>query len=202
MDTSFENVQAEARKLYRGWSSRPTSPHPDVLRSKLFAALLPNLVDATTPCKNCGAIPLFYHEGICPCSQPGWKGWEEEMMDGLLISEKHLWVRPDGGEMVIGITDYAQEEMGELVFVELPEVEAAISATDPFGTLESAKTVQDLIAPISGTVLKINEAAVKDPSVINDDPYHEGWLIRVQPDEDVDLSVLMDPKSYVYRESD
>lgn len=115
----------------------------------------------------------------------------------LKFHEGHTWVRQEGQELVIGVTDYAQEQLGDVVFIELPEVGAAIEADDPFGSIESPKAVEDLIAPVSGEVVRRNDEVVDSPETVNDDPYGEGWLIVVKMTDDTDLDALMSRDEYL-----
>lgn len=117
--------------------------------------------------------------------------------EDLKVHEGHSWVRQEGDEYVIGVTDYAQEQLGDLVFVELPEVGTSIEADEVFGSIESPKAVEDLIAPISGEVTRRNDDVVENPEVINDDPYGEGWLIAVKADSELDLDNLMSMDEYM-----
>jgi glycine cleavage system H protein len=118
-------------------------------------------------------------------------------MDDLRFDEGHAWVREEGEELVIGISDYAQDELGEIIFVELPEVGTQITRGEPFGSIESAKAVEDLIAPVSGTVTRRNDEVIDEPKTINDDPYGEGWLIAVKPAEPYDPSELLTYEQYL-----
>ena len=109
----------------------------------------------------------------------------------LSYSPDHLWVRDeDNGEVAVGITDYAQDQLGKVVYVDLPEVGDEISAGDEMGAIESAKSVSDLIAPVSGEVLEVNDALADDPTVINDDPYGGGWLARVKLDNGLPEEIM------------
>jgi glycine cleavage system H protein len=117
--------------------------------------------------------------------------------EDLKFHEGHCWVRQDGDEWVVGVSDYAQEQLGDLVFIELPEVGATIEADEPYGTIESPKAVEDLIAPVSGVVTRRNDEVVDNPEVVNDDAYGEGWLIAVKLDEANDLGELMSRDEYL-----
>ena len=117
--------------------------------------------------------------------------------EDIRLHEGHAWVRPEGDDLVVGISDYAQEQLGALVFVELPEVGSSIEADDPFGSIESPKAVEDLIAPVSGEVIRRNDEVVDSPELINEDPYGEGWLIAVKPDEATDLDAIMSRDDYL-----
>ena len=106
-----------------------------------------------------------------------------EIPEDLYYTREHLWLRLMGTRGKIGITDYAQLEMGEIVFLNLPEENAPIEQGEVFGTLESAKTVADLYAPVSGEILSSNKDIEEEPSLINDDPYGNGWLVILEIDE-------------------
>lgn len=116
--------------------------------------------------------------------------------DDLLYLETHEWVRPANGEARIGITDFAQEELGDIVFVELPSVGDAVEQGDAFGVIESIKAVSDLYAPVSGEVTSINDSLEEAPELVNDDPYGEGWMIDVVMTDESELDDLMDAAAY------
>ena len=105
----------------------------------------------------------------------------------LQYTRSHEWVRTEGDTATIGVTDHAQEELGDIVFVELPEEGAAFDAGDAFGTVESVKAVSDLYAPVGGEVVEVNEALNDTPEMINDDPYGDGWIIKLRVFGDGDL---------------
>jgi glycine cleavage system H protein len=108
----------------------------------------------------------------------------------------HFWVRPEGNEAVIGLSDYLQSELGEAIFVDLPDVEDDIEITGNFGIIESTQTVSDMTAPVTGTVMEANLDLEGGPELINEDPYGEGWLIRVQLDDPQQIDSLMTPEAY------
>ncbi|MBM3473034.1 MAG: glycine cleavage system protein GcvH [Armatimonadetes bacterium] len=114
----------------------------------------------------------------------------------LRYHEGHAWVREDGEELTIGVSQYASEEMGEVIFAELPEEGTEIERDEPYGSIESAKAVEDLIAPVSGTVVRRNEAVIDAPETINDEPYGDGWLIVVRAEEDGGLDSLLTADEY------
>ena len=116
--------------------------------------------------------------------------------EGLKYSKEHEWVLVEDDVAIIGITEFAQGELGDIVFVELPEVGEKISKDDPFGSLESVKAVSDIFAPISGTVVEINDALPDSPETINEDPYGDGWMIKVQMTDMDELKDLMSPEDY------
>ncbi|MEM1545103.1 MAG: glycine cleavage system protein H [Candidatus Methanomethylicia archaeon] len=104
-----------------------------------------------------------------------------EVIDGLYYSENHVWVKIENNTVVIGITDYGQKNLKEIVNVKLPDLGVSINQGDVLGSLETAKAVIDVIAPLSGIVREVNENVISNPSIINEDPYGKGWLIRIVP---------------------
>ena len=114
----------------------------------------------------------------------------------LKYTKEHEWVRLEGDVAVIGITDFAQGELGDIVFVEVETVDEELGADEVFGTIEAVKTVSDLFMPVSGEVVAFNEAVDDDPSLVNADPYGEGWLIKVKVDDALALEGLMDAEAY------
>ena len=119
-----------------------------------------------------------------------------EFPEGLKYSKEHEWVLVEGTSATIGITEYAQEELGDIVFVELPEVGEKIVKDDPFGAVESVKAVSDIYAPVSVEVMETNEILPDNPETINDDPYGDGWMVRVELSDIDDLKDLMDADEY------
>lgn len=116
--------------------------------------------------------------------------------DDLRYTESHEWVHVDGDIGTIGITDHAQKQLGEIVYLELPEVGHVFNADEEFGTVESVKAVSELYVPASGEVVEINKAAVAEPGIINDDPLGDGWLIRIKLSTDEDVAKLMTADAY------
>lgn len=116
--------------------------------------------------------------------------------EGLKYSREHEWVRVDGSRAYIGITDYAQDELGDIVYVELPEVGAELKAGETLGTVESVKTVSDLYAPVSGRVVEVNEALASAPEKVNESPYEEAWMIVVEMADPSELEALLDAEAY------
>ncbi len=116
----------------------------------------------------------------------------------LHYTEEHEYVKPDSdtGVVVIGITDYAQGELGDVVYVDLPEVGASFDRMDVFGTIEAVKAVSELFAPVAGEVVEINSAVESDPSIINQDPYDAGWMIKVRMSNPGDLDQLLTAADY------
>ncbi|HYV42804.1 MAG TPA: glycine cleavage system protein GcvH [Thermoanaerobaculia bacterium] len=108
----------------------------------------------------------------------------------------HEWVRIDGETGTVGITDHAQKELGEIVYLELPEVGHVFNAEEEFGTVESVKAVSELFVPVSGEVVEVNKAAVSEPGIVNDDPYGDGWLIKVKLSTDEEAGKLMTAERY------
>lgn len=111
-------------------------------------------------------------------------------------TKEHEWIRVEGGEAVVGITDYAQNQLGDVVFVELPAVGRALARAEAFGVVESVKSVADLYAPIAGTVVAVNEALTAAPEEVNHSPYDEGWMVRLKLDNPADVESLMDSEAY------
>jgi glycine cleavage system H protein len=114
----------------------------------------------------------------------------------LHYTPSHEWVRIDGDVGTIGITDYAQKELGEIVYLELPEVGHVFNAGDEFGTVESVKAVSELFTPVSGEVVEVNKAAVAEPGIVNDDPFGDGWLIKMKLTTDEEVGKLMTAEQY------
>lgn len=119
-----------------------------------------------------------------------------DVPSGLHYSDDHEYVREDGDLHVIGVTDYAQGELGDVVFVELPSVGDSFGKGDSFGTIEAVKAVSDLFAPVSGEVVEVNEGLDDDPSLVNAEPYGAGWMIKVRISDESELSGLMDAEAY------
>jgi len=116
--------------------------------------------------------------------------------DDLHYTKEHEWVKVEGDHVVIGITDYAQDQLGDIVFVEMPEEGDSFSAGEEFGTLESVKAVSELYIPLSGEVVAINEELDDSPELLNRDPY-KNWIIKVHPEELEEINDLMDHDSYL-----
>ncbi|HSG59758.1 MAG TPA: glycine cleavage system protein GcvH [Woeseiaceae bacterium] len=115
----------------------------------------------------------------------------------LLYTNEHEWLRrEDDGTVSVGITDHAQAALGDLVYVELPEVNQDVESGGDMAVVESVKAASDVYAPIDGTVVEVNEALADDPEIINSDPYGEGWIVKLQPAGDIDDGELMTPDAY------
>ncbi len=119
-----------------------------------------------------------------------------EFPEELKYSKEHLWVRIEGNKAVIGISDYAQHELGAISALELPDAGDDLEQDDSFGSVEARKTVAELYAPVSGTVLEVNTDLLDSPVAINDDPYDDGWLVVVQIDSPEELTSLMSADDY------
>lgn len=117
-------------------------------------------------------------------------------MKELKYSENHEWVRVDGKRAFVGITDFAQEEFGTIVFVELPEAGETLKAGDPIGSMESVKTITEIYAPVSGKVVEVNRKLQDNPGIINMQPYEGGWLIVVEMSDPSELDKLWDADKY------
>jgi glycine cleavage system H protein len=118
-----------------------------------------------------------------------------KVLKDLFYTESHEWVKVEGNKAYIGITDFAQHALGDIVFVELPEADTELSAGDSFAAVESVKAASDVYVPVSGTVVEANEAVVDDPSLLNQDAY-ENWMIAVTLSDKSELDKLMDAKAY------
>jgi glycine cleavage system H protein len=114
----------------------------------------------------------------------------------LIYHSEHDWARVDGDQATFGITWYAQDQLGEVVFFDPPKVGATVSKDEPYAEVESVKAVSDVIAPLSGEIVSVNEALSDRPESINDDPYGEGWLVRVKLSDPSETESLMDASSY------
>ncbi len=116
--------------------------------------------------------------------------------ENIKYTKDHEWIRIEGSEGFVGITEYAQGELGDIVFVELPKAGAQIQKGQSFGTVEAVKAVSDLYAPVSGTVKEVNKVINDSPDVINKDPYGEGWMLKITVDNAQELDSLLDAESY------
>ncbi|UTH14373.1 glycine cleavage system protein GcvH [Macrococcus equipercicus] len=117
-------------------------------------------------------------------------------LEGLKFSKDHEWVKTEGTVNTIGITDFAQSELGDIVFVELPEVGDDITAGQPFGSVESVKTVSELYAPISGKVVEVNSALENSPEFVNESPYDNAWMVKVEASNEDEFNELLDQAQY------
>ena len=116
--------------------------------------------------------------------------------EDLHYAASHEWVRIDGDIGTVGITEHAQKELGEIVYLELPEVGHVFNADEEFGTVESVKAVSELFTPVSGEVVEINKGAVGEPGIVNDDPFGDGWLIKLKLSTDQEVAKLMSAEKY------
>ena len=116
--------------------------------------------------------------------------------DDLKYSEDHEWVRVEGNVATVGITDYAQDALGDIVFVELPEVGAATKTGETLSEVESTKSVSDIFAPLTGTITEVNDALDGDPAVVNSDPYGAGWMFKVEMSNPEEVDALMTAEAY------
>jgi glycine cleavage system H protein len=117
--------------------------------------------------------------------------------DDLRYSAEHEWVRVEGTRARVGITDYAQDALGDIVYVELPAVGTQLEFGGPMGEVESTKSVSEIYAPLAGTVTAVNDALSAGPEKINTDPYGDGWICELELAEDADLAALLDPAAYI-----
>ncbi len=119
-----------------------------------------------------------------------------EFPEDLKYTREHEWARKKGANVVVGITEFAQDQLGDVVFVELPGVGDPVKKGESFGVVESTKAVSELFAPVSGKVVEVNDPLSDAPETINEDPYEEGWMITIQPSDPAELEQLMDAKAY------
>jgi glycine cleavage system H protein len=119
-----------------------------------------------------------------------------EFPEDLRYTREHEWARRKGDHVVVGITDFAQDQLGDVVYVELPDVGDPVKKGESFGVVESTKAVSELFAPLSGKVVEVNDPLADAPETINEDPYEEGWMIVIEPADPKELDALMDAKAY------
>jgi glycine cleavage system H protein len=119
-----------------------------------------------------------------------------KIRDDLYYTETHEWVKVEGDVAYIGISDFAQQELGEIVYVELPEVGDTVTAGEPFGSVETSKAVEDVNSPISGEVLKVNSDLEDNAEIVNNSPYTDGWMIKVQMDDAEEIENLLSASAY------
>lgn len=112
------------------------------------------------------------------------------------FSKEHEWVKVEGDKVRVGISDFAQSELGDIVFVELPEVGKKLQVNEPFGSVESVKTVSELYAPISGTIVEVNEQLTDSPELVNESPYEQAWMVVIEPKDLSELETLMSADEY------
>ncbi len=116
--------------------------------------------------------------------------------ENLKYSVDHEWLRVDGNDIYVGITAYAVDQLGDIVFLDIPSVGETLTSKEPFGTVEAVKTVSDLFLPVDAEVLEFNEDLEDNPGIINDDPYNEGWIVKIKPSHMEDIDRLMSAEEY------
>lgn len=116
--------------------------------------------------------------------------------DDCLFTKGHEWIRIEGDTGIVGITDFAQSELGDIIFVEYPDIGQTVAQNDPFGTIEAVKTVADLFAPVSGEIVGVNEALEDAPETVNEDPYGDGWLVKIKLSNSVEKENLLSAQDY------
>jgi glycine cleavage system H protein len=116
--------------------------------------------------------------------------------EGLRYTKDHEWARQDGDLVTVGITHYAQDQLGDVVFVELPAPGKKVAAGEAFGVVEAVKTVSDLYAPVGGEIVEVNPALGGEPGLVNQSPYEQGWMIRIRPNAPAELESLLDARGY------
>jgi glycine cleavage system H protein len=129
-------------------------------------------------------------------SRNNMEGLKMNLPKDFKYSEEHEWVKIEGEKVRIGITDFAQSELGDIVFVELPEVGDELEADEPFGSVESVKTVSELYAPISGKVVEVNQELDDSPEFVNESPFEKAWMVVIEPSDQSEIAKLMDAEAY------
>jgi len=119
-----------------------------------------------------------------------------DLPKNLRYTKEHEWVKIDGDLLMVGITDHAQSELGDIIFIEFPDLNQVISKDEPFGTIEAVKTVADLFAPVSGKIIEINQDLEDNPELVNSDPYGEGWIVKITDFDRSQLDALLDSNNY------
>ena len=119
-----------------------------------------------------------------------------DLPQNLKYTKEHEWVKIDNDILMVGITDHAQSELGDIIFIEFPDLNQVISKDDPFGTIEAVKTVADLFAPVSGKIIVINQDLEDNPELVNSDPYGEGWIVKITDIDKSQLDSLLDSNNY------
>jgi len=119
-----------------------------------------------------------------------------KILDNLKYTKDHEWLRVEGNEAFIGVSDFAQHELGDIVFVDVPSVGETLNKEESFGSIEAVKTVSDMYMPASGEVLEFNETLEADPAIINNDPYGQGWIIKIRMTNPAEVDELMDASAY------
>jgi glycine cleavage system H protein len=114
----------------------------------------------------------------------------------LRYTKEHEWIRVEGGEAVVGVTDYAQGELGDVIFVELPAPGSKVTYMKPFGTIDAVKTVSDLFAPVTGEIVAVNGALKDDPALVNRSPYKDGWMVRIRLESADEVNALLSAEDY------
>lgn len=123
---------------------------------------------------------------------------EYEIPEGLHYTKEHEWAKSlEDDTILVGVTDYAQKQLHEIVYVELPEIGREVNSSDSIGAVESVKAVSDVLSPVSGTIVEVNESLLNSPELINEDPYGRGWIAKIKPKNlKADLAKLLDPEAY------
>jgi glycine cleavage system H protein len=119
-----------------------------------------------------------------------------DLPQNLKYTKEHEWVKIDDDILMVGITDHAQSELGDIIFIEFPDLNQVISKDEPFGTIEAVKTVADLFAPVSGKIIEINQDLEDNPELVNSDPYGEGWIVKITDFDKSQLDALLDSNNY------
>lgn len=119
-----------------------------------------------------------------------------DLPSDIKYTKEHEWIKIEGNVATIGVTDFAQSELGDIAWLEMPEIGAETKKGDPFGTIEAVKTVEDLFAPLSGKIVEINEGILDSPEWVNDDPYGKGWIAKIEFSDETELADLLSAEQY------
>ncbi len=119
-----------------------------------------------------------------------------DLPSNLKYTKEHEWTKIEGNVATIGVTDFAQSELGDIAWLEMPEIGAETKKGDPFGTIEAVKTVEDLFAPLSGKIVEINEGLLDSPEWVNDDPYGKGWIAKIEFSDEAEIADLLSAEQY------
>merc|ERR1711904_250755 len=164
-----------------------------------FSSSLANLAAGKEPSVNQGSSKCMNgtcNHAACNPGMPFSARGYATVVDGLKYAESHEWVKLEGGEATIGITDFAQAELGDVVYVELPEVGSSVEAKETFGVVESVKAASDVYSPVTGEVTAVNDALVDDPSKLNSKPFEGGWMMKIKVSDASEADGLMDSAAY------
>jgi glycine cleavage system H protein len=194
----MNHVQSELLRIKSPVAFSPEPLHNDIQNNiKRCHCIHPHHNASRSTWINQNLPDLKHNLPRVPKEEPMKELSQLNLPDDVRYSKDHEWARPENGLYVVGITDYAQDQLGDIVFVELPEKGSTFAKDDDFGTVESVKSVSELFMPIGGEVVEINDALEESPERVNGDPYGEGWMIKIKPDNPDEYQTLLDAKAYL-----